>query len=294
MPDPKQTSQNGKKVEPKPISKKPDLSTVKSILSKGKYGAPLVGGFMAGRDLISRISLDRMAKNLNPYDYATGKSVIDRVVQTVFKNKKEEERALTEQYIDKGYGQRPDPQFKPRVDLLQMLAGKPQKYNTIKPSEYRPTYESDKNTQYYSSKDLENEIITALGLNEKNINLEKDILDITRENAILNKKGEKMKGEKGGYVAIVPGLGGATYGVGRDKKGIYLSYSDLWDLDPSKGTFAEEDNAYNPTTLENLKNIAVGAAKSFGTYVVNAEATPANVYGRIYFDPKTGKPIRRQ
>jgi hypothetical protein len=272
---------------------RPNMATLMAILDKAKYAIPGFNIPLAARDIASRVSLNRMSENLDPYSYATNRTAPERFVDAVFRNKKEEERALTEQYIEKGYGKQPDPQFKPRVDLLQMLAGKPQKYSTIQQSKYRPKFESDKSTQYYSSKDLENEIVTALGLDDKNINWQKDILDITRENAILNEKGEKVKGKKGGYVAIVPGLGGATYGVGRDKKGIYLSYSDVWDLDPSKGVFADEKKSYSPTTLEGLKNIGYDAGKAVLTNVVNARATPPNVYGRIYFDPKTGKPIRK-
>lgn len=272
---------------------KPNMSTLMAILDKAKYAIPGFGIPLAVRDIASRVSLNRMSENLNPYNYSTNKSAAMRFVDAAIRNKKEEERADTEQYIEKGYGMQPDPQFKPRVDLLQMLAGKPQKYSTIQQSKYRPKFESDKSTQYYSSKDLEDQIVESLGLNDMNINWQKDILQIAKDVALVNDDGTPVKGKKGGYVSIVPGLGGATYGVGRDKKGIYLSYSDVWDLDPSKGVFADEKKSYNPTTLEGLKNIGYDAGKAALTNVVNARATPPNVYGRIYFDPKTGKPIRK-
>lgn len=277
---------------PKDKSPKPKFSTIANIVAKAAI--PGFGPALAARDVISKVALGRMAENLDPYNYSdagTGKSAVQRFMEAVVLNKKEEPRGDTEQYLEKGYGRKPDVAFKERVDLLQMLAGKPQKYNSIEQSKYKPSVGAKEGQQYYSSKGIEDEIIKELGLNDKNIRSAKDLLDIVTPMASVNEKSKPMIG-KGGVVTTVPGLGQATYGVKRDEKGrIYLSYGDVWDLNPSQGIYADKKKA-SGNTLENLKNMAISGIKNAGSNIINATATPANVYGRIYFDPKTGKPIR--
>jgi hypothetical protein len=284
------------KIAPKqPVTKKPESSTLRQLFSAATGLLPTIAKInnpiMAGKSAISRVALNRMAENLDPFDYRTmGRSTVDRAYHSIIKNEKEPSRAETEQYIDKGYGAVPNPTFKERVDLLQMLAGKKQKYNTIEPSEHRPTIGAEKSSKYYRSKGIEQEIIKNLGLNDKSVKWQKDILDMITAGALLDEDGKKMI-RKSGVVNIVPGLGAATYGVGKDKKGVYLSYSDTWDLDPSSGAYADK-KAKGLTTMENLNDAATGFLKDVSTNVINTEATPPKVYGRIYFDPKTGKPIQ--
>lgn len=275
------------------MPEKPSASKLKSILGKAKYLTPGFGLPMLARDVASRVSLNRMAENLDPYSYASGgKSAAERFAGAVFGNKKEVERADTEQYIEKGYGMKPYTAFKERVDLLQMLAGKPQQYNTIQESAYRPDKTAKKGTQYYSSKGLEEEIIKDLGLEGKDIRSAKDILDVIVPRASIDPKTGKPIIRPAGVVTTVPGLGEATYSAKRDPQGrIYLTYGDVWDLNPTKGVSAEEKAAPSGT-LDKLKAMALGTGKDIASYIVNATATPPNVYGRIYFDPKTGKPIR--
>ena len=109
--------------------------------------------------------------------------------------------------------------------------------------------------------------------------------------ASINPETNKPMIGKGGVVTTIPGLGQATYGVGRDEKGIYLSYGDVWDLDPSSGLSADIKKG-GLTSLAGLSNLSVKAGKKIASSVVNAAAKPTSVYGRIYFDPKTGKPIQ--
>lgn len=277
----------------KPNKEKPPISTVARIL--GKAIIPGVGLPMATRDIISKVSLDRMAENLDPYNYASGgKTAVQRFYDAVIENKKEADRAETEQYIEKGYGKKPYEAFKERVDLLQMLANKPQKYNTIEESKYRPDKNAKEGTQYYSSRSIEDKIIEDLGLGGKDIRSAKDILDIIVPKASIDPKTGKPMIRPAGVVTTVPGLGQATYSAKRDPQGrIYLTYGDVWDLNPTQGLYADEKKA-SYGTLEDLKNMAVSGAKGLASNVVNATATPPNVYGRIYFDPKTGKPIRQK
>lgn len=266
--------------KPKP-SQKPSLSTIAKLV--GRHAIPLVGPMMTARDFISKVSLDRMAKNLDPYDYGKpGQGSISRFIDAVVLNKPEEERTETEQFLEKGYGRVPAAAYKERIDLLQMLAGKPQKYNTIEGSNYIPNIDPEKGASYVRGRGIESEIVKDLNLGQLTIRNEKDLEDLIKSKSY-------DKGKRG-YVAVIPGLGGATYNFNRDKKGLYIDYRDVWDLNPQKGAYAEQQ-ATPYTTMESLQNLGESALKSLGTYVVNATATPAKVYGRIYFDPKTGKPI---
>lgn len=274
----------------KPNKEKPPISTVAKII--GKALIPGAGPLYAARDIASRISLNRMAENLAPYDYSTpGTTAVQRFIDAVFRNKKEEDRAMLEKELQFDNDTWGNP--KERIDLLQMLAGKQQKYNTIKESKYKPK-KPEEGTQYYSSSGIENEIVKELGLSGKDIKSAKDILDIIQPIASIDPKTNKPMIGKGGVVTTVPGLGQATYSAKRDSKGrVYLEYKDIWDLNPSSGLYADEKKA-GGLTAEGLKNMGIEFVKDAATNIVNATATPPKVYGRIYFDPKTGKPIRQK
>lgn len=286
--------------KPKPSSR-PSASTLMKIIKNPDMAKGLgnillnVSGAMTPVRKVGQFVLNRMAENLDPYNYgdrANNRSLLSRMWQTVGQNEKEAERAETEQYIEKGYGMKPYVGFKERVDLLQMLANKPQKYNTIKPSPYTPTVgASSFKTNYYMSPSLEEEIIKDLGIEGKNIMSEKDIMDIIVPRASIDPKTGKPEIGVGGVTTTVPGLGEATYGAKRDEKGrLYLSYSDKWDLNPTEGVSADNKKVSlsGIRSLEDLKDYGIGV----GTDIVSTAATPTRVYGRIYFDPKTGKPLK--
>lgn len=268
--------------------KKPSSDTIRKIIRKTKdvVNAPAraAGQFV----------LNRMAENLDPYNYGNektgGKSTIERMWNAVALNTKEPERAEAEQYLEKGYGRMPYVGFKERTDLLQLLANKPQKYNTVSPSQYRPTIGADIEKQYYDIPSIQEEIIKDLGLNEKEIRSSKDILDIIIPRATIDEKTGRPMIRRGGVTTTVPALGQATYGTKRDEKGrLYLSYGDVWDLDPQEGASAEDKKVSlsGIRSLEDLKDYGIG----IGTDIVGSASSPTSVYGRIYFDEKTGKPI---
>lgn len=280
---------------PKKENGKPSSNVLKAILENSKYMIPGIGTSLAARDLVSKVSLSRMAENLDPFSYATyggsgRRGPIERFIDAVVLNKKEEPRAETERFIQTGAGMKPFEAFKERVDLLQMLAGKKQKYNTIEPSKYRPTKNDEEGTQYYSSKSLESKIAKELDLGNKSIKWQKDIIDMITPLASIDEKTNKPIIRKSGIVTTIPGLGQGTYSVGKDEKGVYLSYTDVWDLDPTTGASAESRSG-NAKSISGLIQLGKEAAESVGTSIVNATAKPTNIYGRIYFDPKTGKPI---
>ena len=273
------------KPKPKASNLRAILSGIKTILRETTPGKTAYRA--AGQ-----VALDRMAENLDPYNYSSWSggvpvSAEKRAIDAILRNKKEKERGEQERFIEKGYGKQPDPTFKERVDLLQILANKKQKYNTVKESQYKPTEGDVRGKKYYSSKGIENEIISNLLLGDNTIKSEKDIMKIISEKALEKKDGGRAVAQSSAQ-AIIPGLGAATYKVGRDSKGVYLSYSDLWDLDPTQGAYADVKKASRPLTIEGLTQKAVKE----GIKAVSMAGSPANVYGRIYFDPKTGKPIR--
>ena len=131
-----------------------------------------------------------------------------------------------------------------RTDLLQLLMGQPQKYNTIGISEYKPTNAKDKNVTYYTSKVTEDRLRRELKTyGYDNI-----------QNAMLINQSHS--------------LGTFKLDKGEDERGKYISYYDVWDLHPW-----QKDSNINKT----LHNIADKAQDLLGV-------TPPEIYGRIYID----------
>jgi hypothetical protein len=202
-----------------------------------------------------------------------------RAVNTVL-GQKEPNRILTEKAAQQGvdpYTGKPSNEARTRLDLLNMFANKPQQYGTLQPSEYKPSIGAEKGSRYMKSKAIESDILNNMftqteqgkKILESGIRSESDLEKLLTESGLPYEKG------KGGYVMKVPGLGQGTLGVKKDKDGVYLSYSDVWDVDPSSGTSGENSN---------LLTTALGKFAKAGFI------SPQKVYGRIYFDEKTGKP----
>ena len=281
---------------PKPSSSK--LATLATLFSMNPSAAVEVA-----RNVVSQKALDRLATNISPYNYSdneTGESSIKRAYNTIIKNREELDRFEKELYMSKGYGEIPERDYKARIDLLQMYANRPQKYNTMQPSRYVPTEGYNPKDKYYSSKELEQLIVSSLKLNENKIFSEKDLNDRVFANAefVYDEKTGKPVVGKGGRVAKIPGLGSATYGIKRDENNrLYLSYGDVWDLNPDSGVYGDKKydiinyNKGAEYILGLAKDKVVGYAKDIAKNVITKAATPANVYGRIYIDEKTGKPI---
>jgi len=237
--------------------------------------------------LLTRKALSNVSENVNPYNYddvdmQTGEKMpwVTRAVKTAI-GEKEPNRILTEKAAQQGvdpYTGMPSNEARTRLDLLNMLVNKPQQYNTLQPSEYTPSVGAEKGSKYMKSKAIESDILNNMftkteqgkKILESGIRSEDDLVKLLTESGLPYEKG------KGGYVMQVPGLGQGTLGVKKDKKGTYLSYSDVWDVDPSSGMYSENNN--------NLLTTALGKFAKAGF------VSPQKVYGRIYFDEKTGKP----
>jgi len=255
------------------------------IMTNEALTNPISGPFYQ-ESLLTRKALSNLSENINPYSYddvdvQTGEEMpwYGRAVNTAL-GKKEPNRLLTEMAAKEGvdpYTGRPSNEARTRLDLLNMFANKPQQYNTLEPSEYKPSIGAQKGSKYMKSKAIESDILNNMftqteqgrKILESGIRSEADLEKLLTESGLPYEKG------KGGYVMKVPGLGQGTLGVKKDKDGTYLSYSDVWDVDPTSGTSGENTN---------LLTTALGKFAKAGF------VSPQKIYGRIYFDEKTGKP----
>lgn len=255
------------------------------IMTNEALTNPISGPFYH-ESLLTRKALNNLSENINPYNYndvdvQTGQDMpwYGRAVNTAL-GAKEPNRILTEKAAQQGvdpYTGQPSNEARTRLDLLNMLANKPQQYNTLEPSEYKPSIGAKEGSKYMKSKAIESDILNNMftqteqgrKILESGIHSESDLEKLLTESGLPYEKG------KGGYVMKVPGLGQGTLGVKKDKKGTYLSYSDVWDVDPSSGTSGENSNLLT---------------SALGKFAKAGFISPQKVYGRIYFDEKTGKP----
>lgn len=141
----------------------------------------------------------KLSKNLYPSSY---EDAWDRVIKTVLFNKKDPNREL----LDNS----PSIEDKKRLDAFNLYTGIPQKNNTFKISNSKPTISKDINQQYYSLTDdaFYDELIN----DPYNHTLEKDssYISIPKESV----------------------MGSFKVSKGNDEKGDYISYYDKWDINP--------------------------------------------------------------
>ena len=247
--------------------------------------------------------LKNIANNVYPRGYTDmdGTSPIDKIYSAAILNKKESAREELDR--DLAIPGKTFPTDSVRVDLLNQYAGLPQKYNTLKPSAYKPTM-GNKNEKYVSSPQIERELMEQFDrLSDSNIKKQgfktkKDLEEFIVKHFASKQEDPAhpgdfdyytpMKGKGNNYVGAIPGLGRATFGLGEDEKGHYLSYYDKWDLNPYFGEYAPDQTGVTLNSKDQVGKLLLGnenedvATKHIGN--------PTNVYGRIYFDKKTGKP----
>jgi hypothetical protein len=272
-------------------SKQSILDFLGNVIDVASYISPtqaVPNLIKSGAKKASKVAMSRVAENLSPWNYSVGdQSIASRMIDAVVLNKKEADRKELEKLAKSG---KLSPDDKIRLDLLQMYAGKPQQFKTMVESAYKPTVAKGKGGKYYSSPELEQRILEDFG--NASVKSEQDLRNLIMSRVSYmedpNKKGEIIPqvGKSGkNYTATIPGLGEATYGVGEDEKGLYLSYYDKWDLNPFKGIYSQGASSENAGMLDKLglKYLSEQEDLSMGL------ATPPEVYGRIYFDKKTGK-----
>ena len=231
---------------------------------------------------ISALARKRLAENIMPWsydDFTTGKSSIQRGAEAILLNKKETERAEKEQYLEKGYGQIATDEDKVRLDLLSMYGGLRPKYGTLKQSAHRPAIETKAGTTYLDSDVIRKGVAKQLPPIRNAGEFEAFVKSLADSEVVRDEKGNIVRGETGGIKTKVTGLGTANIAYGEDKKGPYISYYDKWDIDPTTGKYSMKEGFGK----EILKKV--------GADVLSSGAKPPEVYGRIYLDKKTGKPI---
>jgi hypothetical protein len=152
------------------------------------------------------------------------------------------------------YKERNEQSVHERKDLMSILMGTPQQFNSIEKSQYQPSNSTDPNAVYYKSKATEDTLKQQY-------------------NKILNHFNETGKDKLTTYNAGLKGefaeqhnvLGRYTVSKGIDEDGReYISYYDKWDLQPFK------ESGFLTSITDKLQDVA--------------GLNPPEVYGRIYKD----------
>jgi hypothetical protein len=159
-----------------------------------------------------------------------------------------------------GSDRKEEPRYGKLTDLYRYYAGEPLKYNVIEISQYKPSSAKDPNANYISINDSNflQEVVDAYNRASKG-NLKSSTHG--KEFKYSNKDTYNVSGYNNRKEAWA--MGHYNVSKGKDDKGEYISYYDKFDATPGKS--------------ENLwENIGI--------------VKPFEIYGRIYLDPKTGKP----
>jgi hypothetical protein len=154
-----------------------------------------------------------------------------------------------------------------RIDAWRMYLGLPQQNGTFGVSIFQP------------SKGAEDKVYFKIN---NFVNLLEKIPIISKRNAFATivdmVKGNKGKtAERDDWAGV---MGQYKFELGKDSRGNYLSYYDNWDLDPGDPNRVQAFGGGSPTMEQKAAGVA---AKHLGK--------PFEIYDRIYYDPKTLKPI---
>ena len=195
-----------------------------------------VYGITDEQTLSNNFLRNRLARNIkNEYTTGSGKITepIGRVFDAVIMNKSE--KGPTEIYGNIL------PYYDPYGDdALNLYLGKPQKYNNFGVSDYKPTItKNNDNPIYYkiSNDNFVNNILQEFSKDPNRISFQMD--------------------DRFGM------LGTFTVSKGKDEKGDYISYYDIYDINPYKGEYSRFNSKKG--------DISMGIGKPF------------EVYDRIYY-----------
>lgn len=185
---------------------------------------------------------ERFARNISPlaYNSVVNGNALHRLVNTIILNNPEN--------MTGGIS----PRVTERKALLDLSMGLPvrdEAIGALSVSDYRPSSSTDNDTTYFRSKETEDTLVQSYLSDEEH-------LDWLNER--LN-EGDGKFIQGGGAV-----LGNYTVSRGEDENGTYLSYYDVWDLNPV-------DN------IPGVRDVVYGAQSLAGV-------NPPEVYGRIYVD----------
>ena len=251
---------------------------------------------------------ENLAENINPRGYdmdldddapgyddpILGNHPLQRLYNAIVLDRKEPLREKEEEFIQLAYDPEDITNIKyvaageaERQDLLSLMLGQDQKHGSIEPAIYKPTKSKDPDAEYYRSKVTEQQI--------KNELMDPYVPRNLRGGGNKNQRGYKAN-EKGDYIGggediadllidtdfYGDVLGNFILDKGVDDKGHYISYYDKWDVNPlSSGGTQGDEASIMPRGLDDVIQSAVGIK-------------PAELYGRVYYDPKTGLPIEEK
>lgn len=242
----------------------------------GTAGLRLVTGLASLGSKVKEGVKNRLYKNIYPYGYdaqVPGKDTkagpLQRVWNAVVKDEQEVDRKMMETS--------PSGFEKEKLDLWGMYLGKGQKFGTIKESPFKPTQSKDPNAKYYTVPKIE-ESFPVNEIKAKDINEFRDKFATLAEGGQLGNAPTGVDRKKGSAVMSQQPLGDAKFSVGEDNKGFYVSYYDKWDINPFSGGSAVESSLAKFFGMDKQDDIT-------GTQ-------GPEIYGRIYFDKKTGKRIK--
>tara|TARA_R110002012_G_scaffold261340_2_gene443228 strand:+ start:8268 stop:10679 length:2412 start_codon:yes stop_codon:yes gene_type:complete len=185
-----------------------------------------------------------------------------------------------------------------RRDLMRLSMGLKQEHNTIPKSKYKPTKSKNKDTEYYTSPNTDRSIGNLLKwyFDEKDtsntITSELHGSSFAEDDQVINPKDFitwMQKRDRGGErnkkligtnrIHMGSDLGEFIIDGGKDEKGHYISYYDLWDVNPF-GDVATQN--YNSKDYGLPEGVADKLQRLTGT-------TGVEIYNRIYYNPKTGE-----
>lgn len=296
--------------------KKPSPSLLRQLFTGGAF-LPSPGGAYTTLKKIGKQITSNIASNIEPRGYTDGRSTaqsktmqdIENTINSAKKftkagilNEVSPYRMATDEFIKSSQGST-DPidnsisgESKERIDLVNMWAGKPQKFGTISKSEYKPTIGAEEGIQYYKVPGVERELFGSLirngvmeGKFNKPVKSKQDL-----ENALGIAKGgffsevKDDSGKKVGYMGTIRSLGEGTVSIGEDAKGPYISYYDKWDINPMAGASSALPGWVPDVIVKGIDKVVTGVPEKMGI------TSAPRVYGRIYFDRQTGKPIGKE
>jgi hypothetical protein len=261
---------------------------------------------------------DRFYKNLNPFGYEDDlTNTFKRMYKTIVKDEKDPSFAENFVYSEKD--------IQNRMDAFRLYTGRPQENNTFKISPYKPSISKDKNTNYYSINDprlreqLLEEVLQKSLQQGKSFALTDEILlkYFTQDQMNVLKQNDPVKTQKLLDEVIKPKIKNdhvahLIYDVdmsykdlqfdhadpsnimanfkrsfGKDEKGSYMSYYDRWDIAPFQRFIGNDF-----TVDKNFKPMYNGRFQS--DMNMDVLGKPFEIYDRIYYDPKTGKPLEQK
>ena len=240
---------------------------------------------------------ENLAENINPRGYGMGlgsvyrknflgNQAVQRLYDAIVLDKKELARQYEDEDIEESYIPY-IPNYiasqAERQDLLSLMLGQGQKHGSIEPAIYKPTDATDPDAEYVRSKVTEYDIKKFL----KNPYVPGRLRGGGNKNQRgykANKEGDYIGDRKdiaellidiGPYGKV---LGNYKLDKGVDEKGHYISYYDIWDVNP----LSDEEEGNVTSIMSRGLDQAIQSAVGI---------TPAEVYGRVYYDPETGQPI---